>query len=304
MLRYNLYTIEVNALKHYRLSSFDICIPSCKCYHSKNIENVPLVQKCSLGLFAIRLLPPLLYTGNHRYISVPVLVPFPGIHWHEIIQYIAFRVWHLSLAPLRCILAVPCISSSFARDCVVFFCMSIHTLLFFFHLYTSCWIVGLFLGLAIRSTWVEYLRKGPCVSMFSFLLGKIKTPSKHENSHCNKNKKKNVLLEKSEEIATERMKRLSQSGHNTQLWMCLVVKVKCDAKRTILYRNQRYIQRNQLQVQRFKCAVLQAKNGNRGMDLCIYCMEMSKAIASMMENPEAEKEMVHQSMYKNRYWKP
>ena len=40
------------------------------------------------------------------------------------------------------------------------------------------------------------------------------------------------------------------------------------------------------------------------MDLCIYSMEMSKAIASMMENPEAEKEMVHQSMYKNRYWKP
>ena len=40
----------------------------------------PWVWKCSLGLFAIRLLPPLLYTGNHRYISVPILVPFPGIH--------------------------------------------------------------------------------------------------------------------------------------------------------------------------------------------------------------------------------
>jgi len=53
-----------------------------------------------------------------------------------------------------------------------------------------------------------------------------------------------VLLEKSAEIATEGMKRLSQSGNNTQLWMCLVVKVKSDAKGTILYRNQKYIQRN------------------------------------------------------------
>ena len=39
-----------------------------------------------------------------------------------------------------------------------------------------------------------------------------------------------MLLEKSEEIATEGMKRLSQSGHNTQLWLCLVVKVKSNAK--------------------------------------------------------------------------
>ena len=53
-----------------------------------------------------------------------------------------------------------------------------------------------------------------------------------------------MLLEKSEEIATEGMKRLSQGGNNTQLWMCLVVKVKSDAKKTVLYRNQRYIQRN------------------------------------------------------------
>ena len=37
-----------------------------------------------------------------------------------------------------------------------------------------------------------------------------------------------MLLEKSIEIATERMKRLSQSRNNTQLWMCLVVKVKSD----------------------------------------------------------------------------
>jgi len=37
------------------------------------------------------------------------------------------------------------------------------------------------------------------------------------------------MLPKSEEIAPEGMKRLSQSGDNTQLWMCLVVKVKSDA---------------------------------------------------------------------------
>ena len=35
-----------------------------------------------------------------------------------------------------------------------------------------------------------------------------------------------MLLGKSREIAPERMKRLSQSGNNTELWMCLVVKVK------------------------------------------------------------------------------
>ena len=38
-----------------------------------------------------------------------------------------------------------------------------------------------------------------------------------------------MILEKSREIAPERMKRLSQSGNNTQLWICLVVKVKSDA---------------------------------------------------------------------------
>ena len=53
-----------------------------------------------------------------------------------------------------------------------------------------------------------------------------------------------MLLEKSAEIATEGMERLSQSGNNTQLWMCLVVKVESDAKGIILYRNQKYIQRN------------------------------------------------------------
>ena len=38
-----------------------------------------------------------------------------------------------------------------------------------------------------------------------------------------------MLLEKSGEIASEGMKKLSQSGNNAQLWMCLVVKVKSDA---------------------------------------------------------------------------
>ena len=39
----------------------------------------------------------------------------------------------------------------------------------------------------------------------------------------------NMLLEKSGEIAPERMKSLSQSGNNAELWVCLVVKVKSDA---------------------------------------------------------------------------
>ena len=39
----------------------------------------------------------------------------------------------------------------------------------------------------------------------------------------------NMLLEKSEEITPKRMKRQSQSGNNSQLWMCLVVKVKSNA---------------------------------------------------------------------------
>ena len=47
----------------------------------------------------------------------------------------------------------------------------------------------------------------------------------------------NMLLEKSQEVAPEGMKRLSQSGNSAQLWMCLVVKVKFDAVRTILRRN-------------------------------------------------------------------
>ena len=36
-----------------------------------------------------------------------------------------------------------------------------------------------------------------------------------------------MILEKCREIAPEGMKRLSQSGNNTQLWMCLVVEVRC-----------------------------------------------------------------------------
>ena len=43
----------------------------------------------------------------------------------------------------------------------------------------------------------------------------------------------NTLLEKSREIAPEGIKRLSQSGKNTQLWMCLVVKVKSNAVKNI-----------------------------------------------------------------------
>ena len=37
------------------------------------------------------------------------------------------------------------------------------------------------------------------------------------------------LLEKSRDIAPDEMKRLNQSRNNTQLWMCLVVKVKTNA---------------------------------------------------------------------------
>ena len=38
-----------------------------------------------------------------------------------------------------------------------------------------------------------------------------------------------MLLEKSRERVTKGIKRLSHSGNNAQLWMCLVVKVKSDA---------------------------------------------------------------------------
>ena len=36
----------------------------------------------------------------------------------------------------------------------------------------------------------------------------------------------NMVLEKSRGIAPKGMKRLSQSGSKSQVWMCLVVKVK------------------------------------------------------------------------------
>ena len=50
----------------------------------------------------------------------------------------------------------------------------------------------------------------------------------------------NMLLGKSRGqllIAPERIKWLGQSGNDTQLWMCLVVKVKSDAVKTILHKN-------------------------------------------------------------------
>ena len=39
----------------------------------------------------------------------------------------------------------------------------------------------------------------------------------------------NMLLGKSREIAVEKMKRLGQRKNSTQMWMCLVVKVKSHA---------------------------------------------------------------------------
>ena len=38
----------------------------------------------------------------------------------------------------------------------------------------------------------------------------------------------NILLEKRGEIAPEGIKRLSKSRNNTQLWLCIKVKVKSD----------------------------------------------------------------------------
>ena len=39
----------------------------------------------------------------------------------------------------------------------------------------------------------------------------------------------NMLLEIRGEITPERMKSLSQSGNDAELWLCLVVQVKSDA---------------------------------------------------------------------------
>ena len=45
-----------------------------------------------------------------------------------------------------------------------------------------------------------------------------------------------MLLKKSGEIAPETRKTLSQSGNSTQLWICLVVKVKsCAIKKNIAW---------------------------------------------------------------------
>ena len=38
-----------------------------------------------------------------------------------------------------------------------------------------------------------------------------------------------MLVEKSEEIAAERIKRLTQSENNAQLWMWLMIEVKSNA---------------------------------------------------------------------------
>ena len=47
-----------------------------------------------------------------------------------------------------------------------------------------------------------------------------------------------MLLGKSREIAPERMKRLSQSRKDAQLWMCLVMKVNSNAvKNNIVVKN-------------------------------------------------------------------
>ena len=47
-----------------------------------------------------------------------------------------------------------------------------------------------------------------------------------------------MLLEKSEEIAPKRKKRLGQSRNKAQLWMYLVTTIKSNAvKKTILQRN-------------------------------------------------------------------
>ena len=46
-----------------------------------------------------------------------------------------------------------------------------------------------------------------------------------------------ILLEKRGGIPLGGMKRLSQSRSNAQLWICLVVKVKSNTVRTVLYRN-------------------------------------------------------------------
>ena len=57
-----------------------------------------------------------------------------------------------------------------------------------------------------------------------------------------------MLLEKSRKTAPEGMKRLSQSRNNTQLLMCLVVKVQSDAVKSIGTWNVRSINPGKLEV--------------------------------------------------------
>ena len=51
----------------------------------------------------------------------------------------------------------------------------------------------------------------------------------------------NMLLEENGEIAPERMKRLSQSRNDTQLWMCLVVNVKSDSVKNNIAQESRML---------------------------------------------------------------
>ena len=60
-----------------------------------------------------------------------------------------------------------------------------------------------------------------------------------------------MLLDKSGETAPERLKRLSQSRNNTQLWMCLLMKVKsnvCKEQYCIGTWNVRSTNRGKLEV--------------------------------------------------------
>ena len=57
-----------------------------------------------------------------------------------------------------------------------------------------------------------------------------------------------MLLGKSGEKVSERMKRLGHSRNDAQLWMCLVVKVKSDAVKSIGTWNVRSINPGKLEV--------------------------------------------------------
>ena len=49
VLWYNLYTTKAITLMYYHLQIFDKCIPWCKCYHNKNVENVSMFKNAPLG---------------------------------------------------------------------------------------------------------------------------------------------------------------------------------------------------------------------------------------------------------------